>query len=132
MGCYGIGIERMLAAAIEANHDDNGIRWPAELSPYDVHVVVLNQDQPEVVAALGDIEAALERARLTALVDDRDDAAGVKFKDADLIGIPARITVSPRALAKGGVELRSRGTGETSVVPLEDAVSRVREILDGA
>jgi prolyl-tRNA synthetase len=129
MGCYGIGIERMLSAVIEANHDENGITWPAAVAPYDVHVVALNQDQSEVAAAIEEVEAMLEQATLTALIDDRDDAAGVKFKDADLIGIPVRITVSPRALAKGGLEIRDRRSGETDVVAMGELLSRVRAIL---
>lgn len=131
MGCYGIGVERMLAAVIEANHDANGITWPAEVAPYDVHVVVLNHEQGDVASALSALEQQLESARLSALVDDRDDAAGVKFKDADLIGIPARITVSLRALAKGGVEVRNRRTGETETLPMDAALSRVKAILGG-
>jgi prolyl-tRNA synthetase len=129
MGCYGIGIERMLSAVIEANHDENGITWPAAVAPYDVHVVALNQDQSEVAAAIEEVEAMLEQAALTALIDDRDDAAGVKFKDADLIGIPVRVTVSPRALAKGGLEIRDRRSGETDVVATGELLSRVRAIL---
>ncbi len=129
MGCYGIGVERILAAAIEANHDDNGIIWPTEVAPYDVHVVVLNLEQDAVAAATGQLEAALGDARLSVLVDDRADSAGIKFKDADLLGMPVRLTVSPRALEKGGVELRQRRTGETEIVPLERLVERVRALL---
>ncbi|MEO8540674.1 MAG: proline--tRNA ligase [bacterium] len=125
MGCYGIGVERMLAAVIEANHDDNGIIWPAEVAPYDAHVVVLNGDQEPVVAALAELEAATDAARLTLLVDDRGDSAGIKFKDADLLGMPARLTLSPRSLEKGGVEFRTRRTGETTIVPLAEAVSAI-------
>lgn len=128
MGCYGIGVERMLAAIIEANHDEQGITWPAEVSPYDVHVVVLNLDQPAVAAALAEVEASLTAVGLSVLTDDRDDSAGIKFKDADLIGVPVRITVSPRALERGGVEVRSRRSGETSVMAVSDAVARAREI----
>ncbi len=129
MGCYGIGVERMLAAVIEANHDDNGITWPPEVSPFDVHIVALNLDQEAVAGALGELEAALARDGLSVLIDDRDDSAGIKFKDADLLGMPVRITVSPRALEKGGVELRDRRTGETRVVEMGSVVSEVRGIL---
>ncbi|MFN0095510.1 MAG: proline--tRNA ligase [Dehalococcoidia bacterium] len=131
MGCYGIGVERLLAAVVEANHDTDGIIWPAEVAPFDVHVVVLNGDQPAVAAALAEIERAFEAERLTLLIDDRGDSAGIKFKDADLLGMPVRITVSPRALEKGGVELRDRRTKEMSVVPLIELVERVRQILGG-
>ncbi len=131
MGCYGIGVERMLAAVIEANHDDNGIIWPAGVAPYDAHVVVLNGDQDAVVAALDELEASASAARVALLVDDRGDSAGIKFKDADLLGMPARITVSPRALEKGGVEFRNRRTGETTVVPLAGAIDAIRAALGG-
>jgi prolyl-tRNA synthetase len=129
MGCYGIGVERMLAAVIEANHDDNGITWPPEVAPFDVHIVALNLDQEAVAGALGELDAALSRDGLSVLIDDRDDSAGIKFKDADLLGMPVRITVSPRALEKGGVELRDRRTGETRVVEMGAVVSEVRGIL---
>lgn len=131
MGCYGIGVERMLAAVIEANHDDNGIIWPAGVAPYDAHVVVLNGDQDAVVAALDELESSASAARIALLVDDRGDSAGIKFKDADLLGMPARITVSPRALEKGGVEFRNRRTGETTVIPLSGAIDAIREVLGG-
>ena len=126
MGCYGIGVERMVAAIIEANHDANGIIWPATVAPYDVHVVVLNGDQEAVATALDELEADLARANLTALVDDRPDSAGIKFKDADLIGIPVRFTLGPRSLEKGGIEVRDRRTGETGVVALAEAVAEAR------
>lgn len=131
MGCYGIGVERMLAAIIESNHDDNGIIWPADVAPYHAHVVVLNGDQEAVASALEQIETAADAARLSLLVDDRPDSAGIKFKDADLLGMPARLTLSPRSLEKGGVEFRNRRTGETSVVPLAEAVSAIRGALGG-
>lgn len=126
MGCYGIGVERMVAAIIEANHDANGIIWPATVAPYDVHVVVLNGDQEAVATALDELEADLARANLTALVDDRPDSAGIKFKDADLIGIPVRFTLGPRSLEKGGIEVRDRRTGETGVVALAEAAAEAR------
>lgn len=126
MGCYGIGVERMLAAIIEANHDDNGIIWPSEVAPFDAHVVVLNGDQEAVAEALATLETALEDAGMTPLVDDRPDSAGIKFKDADLLGMPARLTISPRALEKGGAEFRVRRTGETTIVAMADVVAAVR------
>ncbi len=127
MGCYGIGVERMLAAIIEANHDDNGISWPPDVAPYDVHVVALNLDQEPVAAALAELEGALERERLAVLVDDRPDSAGIKFKDADLLGMPVRLTLSPRSLEKGGVEFRERRTGEMRVVAISEAVQLARQ-----
>ena len=129
MGCYGIGVERMLAAIIEAHHDDNGIAWPPEVTPYDVHIVALNLDQAPVLEALRNVEGALKKAGLSALIDDREDSAGIKFKDADLIGIPVRLTVSPRALEKGGLEMRNRTTGETTIVASADVVAASKAIL---
>jgi prolyl-tRNA synthetase len=128
MGCYGIGLERMLAAVIEANHDDDGIIWPPEVAPYDVHIVLLNQDDPEVLRAFQEVESRLEGAGFSLLVDDRDDSAGIKFKDADLLGMPVRLTVSPRALKNGGVEFRTRRTKESRIVPVADVVAEVRSI----
>lgn len=129
MGCYGIGVERMLAAIIEANHDDNGITWPADIAPYDAHVVVLNGDQTAVAEALAALEDRVAAARLSLLVDDRADSAGIKFKDADLLGMPTRLTLSPRSLEKGGVEFRNRRSGETTVVTMEGVVEAIRGVL---
>ena len=126
MGCYGIGIDRLLAAVLEENHDEDGIIWPATLAPFDVHVVVLGGEKPEVAEALAALESALEAAGLESLVDDRDESPGAKFKDADLLGMPMRLTVSPRALGRGGIELRDRRSGESEIVPLAEVVGRIR------
>lgn len=125
MGCYGIGVERMLAAVLEEHHDKDGIIWPRDVAPFDCHVVVLKADQAEVSAALDELERTLADAGLTALVDDREDSAGIKFKDADLLGMPVRLTVSPRALASGGLEFRLRSTGDTRIVPIGEVASEV-------
>ncbi len=129
MGCYGIGVERILAAAIEANHDANGIIWPPDVAPYDVHIVVLSGEQPEVAASLAQVENDLHGAGFSVLIDDRPDSAGIKFKDADLLGMPVRLTLSPRALERGGVEFRVRRTGETTAVAVGDVVEQVRAAL---
>ena len=126
MGCYGIGIDRLLAAVLEANHDEDGIVWPPALAPFDAHVVVLGGDKPEVAEALAGLEAALAEAGIETLVDDRDESPGAKFKDADLLGMPVRLTVSPRALGRGGIELRERASGESEIVALAEAVARIR------
>ena len=126
MGCYGIGVDRLLAAVIEANHDEHGLIWPRTLAPFDAHVVVLGGEQPAVAEALGELEAELETAGLEALIDDRDESPGAKFKDADLLGMPVRLTVSPRALKGGGVEVRDRASGESEIAPLAGVVERIR------
>jgi prolyl-tRNA synthetase len=128
MGCYGIGVERMLAAIIEANHDKDGIIWPKDVSPFDVHIVALDLHELAVERTLARLEADLETAGMSVLVDDRDDSPGIKFKDADLLGMPVRLTVGPRALAKGGIELRVRRTGEMEIVPPEDTVARIKAL----
>jgi prolyl-tRNA synthetase len=125
MGCYGIGVERMLAAIIEANHDADGIAWPWEVAPFDLHVVVVGAVEGAVGEALAALEDAAQAAGLDLLVDDRDDSPGIKFKDADLLGMPMRVTVSPRALERGGVELRNRRTGETRVLAIPEAVAAI-------
>jgi prolyl-tRNA synthetase len=124
MGCYGIGVERLLAAVLEENHDDNGIVWPAEVAPYDVSVVVLNSEQEAVSDAVNELEAALLAAGLSVLIDDREESAGIKFKVADLLGMPLRMTVSPRSLERGGIEVRDRKSGETEVLAVAAAVAR--------
>ncbi|GIW12861.1 MAG: proline--tRNA ligase [Tepidiforma sp.] len=126
MGCYGIGVERMLAAIIEANHDADGIAWPWEVAPFDVHVVVIGTAGDDAVgAALAEFEATAAGAGLDLLVDDRDESPGIKFKDADLLGMPVRVTVSPRALERGGVEVRHRRTGESNIVPVGTAAAAI-------
>lgn len=125
MGCYGIGVERMLAAIIEANHDSDGIVWPWEVAPFDLHVVVVGAAEGAVASTLSGLERAALDAGLDVLVDDRDDSPGIKFKDADLLGVPMRATVSPRALERGGVELRDRRTGEARVLAIPEAVAAV-------
>ncbi len=123
MGCYGIGVGRLLAGVVEANHDDRGIIWPAEVTPFDVHLVALNLDRPEVREAADRLFADLQAAGLRVLYDDRDETAGVKFNDADLLGMRWRLTVSPRTLERSAVELKRRTEKEFDSVPLSEAVS---------
>ncbi|MCH8066921.1 MAG: proline--tRNA ligase, partial [Chloroflexi bacterium] len=104
MGCYGIGVDRLLAAAIEANHDENGIIWPREIAPFAVHLVVLNPERDEVGATADRLYAELGERGIEVLYDDREESPGVKFADADLLGMPLRITVSPRNLKQDSVE----------------------------
>ncbi len=126
MGSYGIGIGRNMAAAVEAHHDDKGVVWPVSIAPYEVVVTVMRLDD-ETLAAGNDIYVALKDAGVDALIDDRDARAGVKFADAELIGFPFRITVGPKGLANGEVEVTDRATGETNAVPLTDVVGMLAE-----
>ena len=108
MGCYGIGVNRIVAAAVEAGHDDNGIVWPLSLAPYHVLIAPLQLNNEAVMEAAGTLEEALEEAGHDVLVDDRDQRPGVKFKDADLIGIPLRVVISERGLKDGTIEVKWR------------------------
>ncbi len=130
MGCYGIGVGRVFAAAIEANHDERGIIWPDELTPYQVHLVGLGFDKPGVRESAEQVYAQLQDAGLDVLFDDREEgSAGVKFNDADLLGMPVRVTVSPRSIENGGAEVKRRTEKDARIVPLADAVTAVREML---
>lgn len=129
MGCYGIGVTRLVAAIIEQHHDEHGIIWPVSVAPFAVHVVPVNWKNEDQRAAAERLYAALNEAGIEALLDDRDERAGVKFKDADLIGLPLRLTVGGK-VADGLVELKVRATGEQEDVPLEEAVDRVRRRLE--
>ncbi len=131
MGSYGIGITRMVAAIAEACHDELGLIWPISVAPFDVIVTPLRMKDEAQLRAAEEIYASLVEAGLEVLLDDRDERPGVKFKDADLIGVPFRITVGPRSLAKGKVELQERRVGETSEIPLEDAVAEVKRRIAG-
>ncbi len=128
MGSYGIGTGRLLACVAEEHHDAMGLCWPVTVAPYHVHLVVLagDRDLAEVANRLyGDLDAE----GVEVLYDDRDESAGVKFMDADLIGLPVRMTVGERSLAQGGVELKRRTSRHSEVVPLDDAVARVHTEL---
>jgi prolyl-tRNA synthetase len=126
MGSYGIGLERLLAAVVEANHDEKGIIWPASLTPFDAHLVVLNPDRPGVVEAADRLYADLRAAGIDVLYDDRDESPGVKFNDADLLGMPLRVTVSPRTLEKDGAELKGRRESQPTICPLERAAAEIQ------
>jgi prolyl-tRNA synthetase len=127
MGCYGIGVSRLVATAVEQHHDENGIVWPVSIAPYPVHVVQLGSE-PEVVDAVAALERDLRARGIEALVDDRDERPGVKFKDADLIGIPFRVTIGAKSLKNGSVELKPRtekNPKNAELVP----VGRAAEVL---
>ncbi len=132
MGCYGIGISRTPAAIIEQHHDADGIVWPAPVAPYHAVVVPVNVQEPAQREAAEQVYRALAAAGVEACLDDRDERAGVKFKDADLIGFPFRVTIGPRALGEGKVELSVRRTRETELVPIAGIAAAVRDRLAGA
>jgi prolyl-tRNA synthetase len=132
MGSYGIGVERLLAAVIEQHHDDAGIIWPPAVAPYDVHIVVIGFDKPDVAAAVAETETALQAAGLRVLTDDRDERPGVKFNDADLMGMPIRLTISPRNLKSDVVEVKARTAAEPGTVPTAEVIERVLELLADA
>jgi prolyl-tRNA synthetase len=125
MGCYGIGVTRIVAAAIEQSHDKDGIVWPVPLAPYEVAVLDLQQDDPNVVATAMRIYDELTAAGIEVLYDDRNERAGVKFKDADLIGLPFRIAVGKKGLAEGIVEVKRRNATEVAKMKLDDVVKTV-------
>ena len=132
MGCYGIGLGRILAAAIETSHDEDGIIWPAAIAPYRVHIVPIKFDG-ELCKTCSDLAGELEAAGLDVLIDDRPERPGVKFKDADLIGCPIRLTVSDKTLAKDSVELKLRREGESKgeLVKRDEIVARCAEVISG-
>jgi prolyl-tRNA synthetase len=129
MGCYGIGITRTVAAAVEQGHDDAGIVWPAPLAPFGAHVVPVSLADAALRDTAERLARELEAAGVDALLDDRDERPGVKFKDADLIGLPVRLTVGPRALARGCVELKARADATAVEVPVAEAAGRAAALV---
>jgi len=125
MGCYGIGVTRIVAAAIEQSHDKDGIVWPVPLAPYEVAVLDLQQDDQNVVATATRIYDGLTAAGVEVLYDDRNERAGVKFKDADLIGLPFRIAVGKKGLAEGVVEVKRRNSTEVRKMKIDEVVQAV-------
>ncbi len=129
MGCYGIGVGRLMAAAMEQNHDEHGIVWPHPIAPYHVHICALSLDRPGVAEAADQLYDSLQAAGIEVLYDDRDESPGVKFNDADLLGIPVRLTVSPRNLKQDAVEITDRSTLEKRMAPLSNAVPEAQSML---
>jgi prolyl-tRNA synthetase len=132
MGCYGIGVERAMATAVEVHHDDKGIIWPVAIAPFEVVVVIAQQEDAAVAAAGEQVYQALLDSGAEVIVDDRQVRAGVKFSDAELTGIPFRVTVGKRGLAAGTAELTDRAAGSTVAIPLDDVAKHVREAVAGA
>ncbi len=130
MGCYGIGVNRILASAIEKFHDDGGIIWPISIAPYQIMLLALNVSNEDVKRAADELYDKLLSAGLEVLYDDRDIRPGVKFKDADLLGMPIRVTIGPKGLADGNVEIKLRRDEQSQNVSLGEAVDRIKELVD--
>jgi len=134
MGCYGIGVSRLVASTIEQHHDENGMRWPMSVAPYQVHLVTLGREET-VASTARTLHDSLEEAGVEVLWDDRDERPGVKFKDADLIGIPLRVTVGSRGLAGGSVELKARTEADpkkAELVPVGEAAKTIADRVRAA
>jgi prolyl-tRNA synthetase len=129
MGCYGIGVGRSAAAAIEQNHDAKGIIWPAPIAPFHVHLLPLGDKLGKVLATAQSLESELEKAGIEVLVDDRDERPGVKFNDADLIGCPYQVVIGEKNLAQGQVELKERRTGTVTRLAPADVATRLTGLL---
>ena len=129
MGCYGIGIGRTVAAAIEQNNDEYGIRFPVPLAPFEVSIIPVNMKQEDVTGAAELIYSKLLRKRIEVLIDDREESAGVKFKDSDLLGIPVQVIIGRKSLEEGEVEIKNRNSGKRIKVRLEEADSKIQDIL---
>lgn len=134
MGCYGIGVGRTVAAAIEQNHDENGIIFPIPIAPFEVVILPLQMQQKEAIEAANKIYRELQDSGVDVLLDDRDVRPGVKFKDADLLGVPLRVTIGMRSLQNGQVEIKLRSESESSLIPLEVSPAiinrKVKELYD--
>jgi prolyl-tRNA synthetase len=129
MGSYGIGISRILAAAAEQYHDDGGLRLPRVLAPFDAIVVMANRDDERVVAASEEVYTRMRERGVEVVLDDRDETAGVKFADADLIGYPVQVVIGKRGVRSGSADLKLRATGERSQAPLADAAQAALDLL---
>ncbi len=130
MGSYGIGPARIAAACIEQNHDDDGIIWPESIAPFDVQIIPLNMTDEQTVSLSEKLYDELNRNGIDVLIDDRQERAGIKFKDADLIGVPYQVVLGVRNLKEGFVEIKNRRTGETERVKIEKVVEKIRELVN--
>jgi prolyl-tRNA synthetase len=130
MGSYGIGPARIAAAAVEQRHDADGIVWPWAIAPFQVHLVPVAVKDTGQMAAAEEIYRDLQAAGFDVLMDDREERAGVKFKDADLIGLPIRIAVGKKGLAEGKAEFKLRGKKEVELLPLGEVAARARALVD--
>ncbi len=129
MGCYGIGLGRLMAAAVEQNHDDKGIIWPLPIAPFQIHICSLRPEDPQIANAAETLYTDLTSDGFEVLFDDRDESAGTKFNDADLIGVPLRLTLSPRTLKNQTVEMKWRNEKDVQLLPLDGITTKLRELL---
>jgi prolyl-tRNA synthetase len=132
MGCYGIGISRMVAAAVEQNHDANGIIWPFSIAPFQVLILPINYQDEKTREAADRLYRELHERGVEVLLDDRDERPGVKFKDGDLVGIPLRVTIGPKGLEKNSFELRRRSDGRVDEISIAEASGKIQQILGAA
>jgi prolyl-tRNA synthetase len=130
MGCYGIGIGRLLAAVIEHNHDEKGIVWPKSIAPFQIYLCPLYMDNPDVVKEATLLYTTLSNLGYDVLLDDRSESPGIKFNDADLLGIPLRITISPRSLEKNCVEIKLRNDTKAELLAINDLTAKIELILE--
>ena len=131
MGCYGIGVTRTAAATIEQHHDENGIIWPMSIAPYHVEIIPMNVSDEETMKVAGELYRALGEKGVEVLLDDRDERPGVKFKDADLVGIPLRVIVGPKGLAQGKIEIKHRGSKEARLLDAPRAAEEIAVMARG-
>jgi prolyl-tRNA synthetase len=129
MGCYGIGVSRILAAVVEQHHDDKGILWPRAIAPYEVAILPLNTLHAETMSVATNIYNGLAAAGVDVILDDRADRPGVKFNDADLVGFPLRVTIGEKSLAKGVVEIKARRETDSATAIPAEAVSAILQKL---
>jgi len=137
MGCYGIGVSRTMAACVEMSHDDNGIIWPAAVAPYHVQIILMKPEDEKQQSVASGLAGQLSAMGVDVLIDDRKERPGPKFKDADLVGIPVRLTLGDKALDAGGVEFKLRkdagkGPKQSEVVPMAEVVQRCINALEHA
>jgi len=130
MGCYGIGVSRIVAAAIEQGHDVNGIIFPMALAPFQVGLIPIAVNDPVVWECVEKLHADLEAAGVEVLLDDRDERPGVKFKDCDLLGLPLRVVVGAKALAQGAAEVRHRRAAANTMIPLQDLIPYLKDQIE--
>ncbi|MBS0162136.1 MAG: proline--tRNA ligase, partial [Nitrospira sp.] len=131
MGCYGIGVSRVAAASVEQNHDAKGIKWPIPIAPFHVTLLPLSQSEP-VSQLAGSLYRSLQESGIEVLWDDRDERAGVKFNDADLIGAPFHLVIGEKGLAQGQVELKIRQTGETKKIAPDQVLQTLTTLMQSA